>query len=130
MAEAGEKVETVTALWRSAEERDWGRAQGRDSGTVGQCPSRGAEAKQALRGAGPAGTAWLHRGGGGKMEAAEPGSGREGGFRSAPDAAMEPRAVSLPRDMRDMTKFISTREFFSETKLEDFGAVPLIGCSP
>lgn len=29
-----------------------------------------------------------------------------------------------------MTEFISTKEFFSENKLEDFGAVSLIGCSP
>lgn len=37
------------------------------------------------------------------------------------------------RDIGDMTMFISTRDFFffSETKLEEFGAVvPLIGCSP
>lgn len=111
MAEAGEKVETVNALWpqrRGAGLRAGRRKRGpgrgllgvegrRDSGTV---PVPGGRGRQpALRGAGPSGTASLHRGGGGKMEAAEPGSGREGGFRSASDAAVEPRAVSLPRNI-------------------------------
>lgn len=36
------------------------------------------------------GTVSLRRGGGGKMEAGEPGSGREGGFRSVSGTSVEP----------------------------------------
>lgn len=47
---------------------------------------------------------------------------------------MEPRlntwSVSLPGEMGDMTKFISTREVFCEARLEGFDTVvPSIGCS-
>lgn len=153
MAEAGEKVQTVSALrpqrqgagLRAGRQKPGNGVGAHGSGEEeGQCLCQGAEAgSQPYAGCrareGSLGTvsatASLHRGGGGKMEAAEPGPAREGGFRSASGAAVEPRLkswrVSLPRDIGDMTKFISTREFFSETKLEDFGAVvPLIGCSP